>query len=296
MTRVANISLSRNVLLSNQRNLLQVADLRQQLASGKRVNQMSDDPISGRRALVFRIQQFELERYQENIAKTLTFQEATDLVFSRMSEIIDEAKGLAVRGVNASEDAQSRGIMAQSIDGLLDRMVDLGNTVHDNRYIFAGAAVKTEPFATNADRSGVAYAGDLDDFEVSISQTTRVAVNLNGHSLFKQEVDVFDVFVKVRDALNDNDPEGLENLLDSLDSVQNHIASKQGELGSRVQRIELTSTQIDNTLIHLGELISIEEDVDLAETISKLQLAEVTLEAGLNSGARAVRSTLLDFL
>ena len=35
----------------------------------------------------------------------------------------------------------------------------------------------------------------------------------------------------------------------------------------------------------LSELISIEEDVDLAETISELRVAEVTLEAGLNSGA-----------
>ena len=37
MTRVANVSLSRNVLLSNQRNLANVSDLQQQLASGKRV-------------------------------------------------------------------------------------------------------------------------------------------------------------------------------------------------------------------------------------------------------------------
>ena len=84
--------------------------------------------------------------------------------------------------------------------------------------------------------------------------------------------------------------------MNDLDTVQNHIAGKQGELGSRIQRIELTSTQIDNALINLGELISIEEDVDLAETISKLRVAEVTLEAGLNSGSRVVRPTLLDFL
>ena len=86
------------------------------------------------------MQQFELERYQENIAKTLSFQEVTDTVFSRMAEIFDEAKALALRGVNASEDEQSRRIMAQSMDGLLDRMVDLGNTIHDGRYIFAGAS------------------------------------------------------------------------------------------------------------------------------------------------------------
>ncbi|TVR47170.1 MAG: flagellar hook-associated protein 3 [Planctomycetota bacterium] len=296
MTRVANISLSRNVLLANQRNLGHTADLQKQLATGKRINQMSDDPISGRRALVFKVQRFELERYQENIAKTLTFQETTDSVFSRMGEVVDEAKGLALRGVNASEDAASRATMARSIDGLLDRMVDLGNTVHDGRFIFSGAAVLDKPFALNNDRSAVAYAGDLDDFQVSISQTTRVSVNLNGHSLFKSEVDVFATFARIRDALDDNDPEGVEELLDELDRVQNHISGKQGELGSRMQRVELTRTQIDNALVNLSELISNEEDADLAETISKLQVAETTLEAGLNAGARVLRPTLLDFI
>lgn len=296
MTRVANVSLSRNVLLANQRNLGNVADLQQRLATGKRLNTMSDDPISGRRALVFRVQQFELERYQENIAKTLSFQQSTDTVFSRMGEVVDEAKALALRGVNASEDAQSRATMARSIDGLLDRMVDLGNTVHDGRFIFSGAAVLDTPFALDEQRENVSYGGDLDQFEVSISQTTRVAVNLNGHSLFKEEVDVFAAFVDIRKALEDNDPEGVEELLGQLDQVQRHIADKQGELGSRVQRVELTRTQIDGALVNLGELISTEEDADLAETISQLQVAETTLEAGLNTGARVLRPTLLDFL
>lgn len=296
MTRVANISLSRNVLLANQRTLSHTADLQRQLASGKRVNQMSDDPISGRRALVFRVQEFELERYQENIAKTLSFQQSTDSVFSRMGEVIDEAKAIALRGVNASEDAGSRQVMARSIDGLLERMVDLGNTVHDGRYIFSGAAVLQQPFALSEDRSAVAYQGDLDDFQVAVSQTTRVPVNLNGHSLFKSEVDVFAAFAEIRDALDNNDPQGVEELLADLDKVQQHLSGKQGELGSRVQRVELTRAQIDSALINLGELISIEEDVDLAETISALRVAEVTLEAGLNAGARVVRPTLLDYI
>ncbi|TVR16528.1 MAG: flagellar hook-associated protein 3 [Planctomycetota bacterium] len=295
MTRVANISLSRNVLLSNQRNLADTARLQQQLASGKRIQNMSDDPISGRRALIFRVQHFELGRYQENIAKTLSFQQSTDTVFSRMTEIADEAKSLALRGVNASEDAQSRAVLARSMDGLLDRMMDLGNTVHDGRYIFSGAAVLTQPFVRDAD-GAVRYQGDLDDFEVSISQTTRVAVNLNGHALFKQEVDVFAAISRIREALDDNDPQRVEELLDDLDALQRHLSGKQGELGSRIQRVELTRSQIDFALVNISELLSIEEDVDLAETISKLQVAETTLEAGLNAGARVLRPTLLDFL
>ena len=294
MTRVANISLSRNVLLSNQRNLAHTSQLQQQLASGKRVSKVSDDPISGRRSLIFRTQHFEIERYQENIAKTLSFQESTDAVFSRMIEVVDEAKTLALRGVNASEDAQSRAVLAQSIDGMLERMVDLGNTKHDGRYIFSGTAVLTQPFAIANDT--VVYQGDLDDFQVSISHSTRVAVNLNGHSLFKQEEDVFAIFSRVSKALRENDPEEVEALLDNLDQTQHHLAGKQGELGSRIQRVELTRTQLEFASVNISELISAEEDVDLAETISKLQVAETTLQAGLNAGARVLRPTLLDFL
>lgn len=296
MTRISQAALNRNVLFYNQGNLGRSAELQQQLASGKRINRMSDDPTSAKRSLGFRIEQFELERFQNNISRTLAFQQATDSTFTGMTEIIDEAKAVAVRGSNATEDAASRQVLAQQVDGYIQRTIDLGNTVHDGRYIYAGAAVLTEPFALSADGSRVDYMGDLDTFEVDISPSSRSEVNANGHELFKQEVDVFAAMIELRDALNADDPEAIRESITALDAAQVHIGNQQGALGAQVQRVELTREQLSDAVINLGELISAEEDVDLAETISNLQIAEVALQAGLNAGARVLQPTLLEFL
>lgn len=296
MSRVTSMMVTRNVLGANQANLNRVASLQFQLATGKRLSQLSDDPISGRRAMTFRVQHNEMDRYLANIDKTLAFQQASESAVTNMIDITEEAKALALKATNGSEDASSRAAMAQTMDGLLQRMVDLGNTVHDGRYVFSGTAVFDKPFQLNADGNRVSYSGDQDDFQVTISKANRATVNLNGAKVFQQEHDIFKALIDIRNAMQANDPQGVEDLLGDIDAAHAHLGDQLGALGSSIRRIELTQQQIETQKVTLSELISKEEDVDLAETISKLQVAETTLEAGLNAGARVLRPTLLDYI
>ncbi|TVR14855.1 MAG: flagellar hook-associated protein 3 [Planctomycetota bacterium] len=296
MSRVTSMMVTRNVLGANQANLNRVASLQHQLATGKRLAQLSDDPISGRRAMTFRVQYNEMDRYLANIDKTLAFQQASESAVTGMVDIAEEAKALALKATNGSEDAASRSAMARTMDGLLQRMVDLGNATHDGRYIFAGTAVFDKPFDLTADGNGVLYQGDQDDFQVSISKGNRATVNLNGAKVFQQDHDVFKALIDVRNAMAANDPEAVEEHLAALDGVHAHLGDTLGALGSSIRRVELTQQQIEAQKVNLSELISKEEDVDLAETISRLQMAETTLEAGLNAGARVLRPTLLDYI
>lgn len=266
------------------------------MASGKKVRIMSDDPIAGKRIIGYRIDMFQSERYRENIEKTMAFQGVTDTTLNRMTEIMDEVKGLAVRGANASEDAASRRALGQSVDALLNRMVDLGNTVHDGRYIFAGTDVLNRPFDINENGQRVDYAGNLDDFEVDIGPAARATVNENGHALFKQEIDVFDGFIQLRDALNADDPDEVQRLITNMDNAHRHLVDLHGSLGSRIERVELSRVQLEEAEVNISRLLSDEQDADLAETIMELQNTEVALQAGLQAGARVIQPTLLDFI
>jgi flagellar hook-associated protein 3 FlgL len=296
MTRISLVSLNRNVLSANQDNLSRAAELQKQLATGKRINAFSDDPVSAKRSLGYRTERFAADRFKENIQSSLAFYQVTDTALTRMNEIMDEAKAVAVKGATATEDAQSRASLGRQMDGFLNLMIDLGNTVHDGRHVFAGNEVLTEPFQITDDRGRVDYLGDLDSFRVQVGPTSSAEVNANGFRLFKDPVDVFEVFIQIRDRLADNDPEGVEALIDRLDRSQDHLANQQGDVGAKVQRVELTRAQIEEAEVNLSQLISNEEDVDMAETIMNLQTAEVALQAGLNAGARVIQPTLLDFL
>ena len=55
--RLSLVSRQRVMLNNNNTNLGRVVDLQDQLSSSKRIDQISDDPIAGRRALLFGAEQ-----------------------------------------------------------------------------------------------------------------------------------------------------------------------------------------------------------------------------------------------
>jgi flagellar hook-associated protein 3 FlgL len=294
--RITNAAMSNRVQTGIQAALRRMATYQEQLSSGKRLNRLSDDPAAAKQTMGYRSDQAADAKYLDNIQKSLAFMGASDSAFSEMSTTLDQVKQLAVQGANGSQDAASRRALATSVDSLLTRLVDLANTVHDNRFIFAGTATQTQPFAIAADRGRVDYRGNLDTFEVRIGASATVTVNQNGYELFKGGNDVFNALIDLREALEANDPQAVNLAIPTIDTIHDRINNLQGSMGGRVSRLELTQDQLENAKVFLGGLISQAEDIDLPDTISKMQLTQVALEAGLQAGARALQPSLLDFL
>lgn len=296
MQRVTNIGLTATVLGNNQQTLSRLATYQEQLSSGKRVNRMSDDPVAGKIAISHRKGVFEAGKYLDNIGKSSAYMESSDAAMGEMSRMLDNVKDLAVQGANGSQDANSRTALAQQVDALLDRMIDLGNTQQDGRYVFAGTATAQRPFARSADDSRVDYSGNVDGFAVQIGPSSSVAVNQNGNDLFKKDVDIFAALVDLRDALAANDGSGVAALIDRVDAAAQHVTVQHGNMGGRMQRLDLARNQLEDTQVQLRQLMSNAEDVDLTKTLSDFQLANTALQAGLQAGAKVIQTSLIDFL
>ncbi|MDA3961402.1 MAG: flagellar hook-associated protein FlgL [Planctomycetota bacterium] len=296
MPSITLLGRTMNVMADNRRNLERASMLQSDLSSGKRVRTTSDDPTAARRAMALRVDQFRNQSYTENISRSLATMNVADSVFSEMAALFDEAKSVAVEGANATQDATSRRALADSVDAQLDRLVELGNQRHEGRFLFSGTSVTTKPLEWNADRSAVVYKGDLDDVSVNIAPSSNAPVLTNGHKIFKQDTDVFAGLIELRDALRANDQGRVGGAIDGLDAAHAQLAGSHGELGSRVQRFELSRSQLEEMDTQLQTLISEQLDTDMATTIMELQSAQVTLEAGLNTSARILQPSLLDFL
>ncbi len=149
--RITGQGLSSGILADNQRTLARLATYQLELSSTKRINVVSDDPVGARQAMRYRAQTLETGKYIDNVNKSTAFMDASDSAMGQMSQVMDSIKALAVQGANGSQDAAGRQALAQSATSLLGQLVDLGNTVHDGRYIFAGTATGTPPFALSSD-------------------------------------------------------------------------------------------------------------------------------------------------
>jgi len=297
MDRITQVGLNTAVVANNQKTLARLATYQEQLSTGKKLNRISDDVVAARQSLRYRADENATGKYLDNIDKSLAFMGATDTALSEITSLFDQAKSIAVQGANGSQDAASRFALSQAVDSYLTRLVDVANTVHDGRFIFGGTMTTAgKPFAVAADGSRVDYAGNLDAFRVEVGPNASIEVNQDGYALFKEEVDVFAALVELRDALRDNDAGRVAATIDTIDTAQRHANNLQGAMGGRVQRLELSRTQLEAGRIYQQELISQAEDADFTEVIAKMQLTQVALEAGLQSAARTITPSLLDFL
>lgn len=68
------------------------------------------------------------------------------------------------------------------------------------------------------------------------------------------------------------------------------------DLGSRYVRLELTESRLSSQQVDFEDLLSTNEDADIAETYIKLSAAEVIYNASLSAAAKVVQNTLLDFI
>jgi flagellar hook-associated protein 3 FlgL len=78
--------------------------------------------------------------------------------------------------------------------------------------------------------------------------------------------------------------------------AQDTINVAVADLGSRYVRLELTESRLSSQQVDFEDLMSKNEDADIAETYIKLSSAETIYTASLNAASRVVRNNLLDFL
>ena len=296
MNRIASNSLNRSILAANQDSLRRLAGLQQQLATNKRINKPSDDPVGIRQSLRLRAESLKSADYQANIAASTGFLATADSAFAGMTSLLQEVKGLAVQGGNDTLDASARAALGSAVDHALKRLVDLGNSQHDGRYVFAGAATTTKPFALTAAGTGVDYLGAQEDFSIQISPASTATVSQVGSALFQQPNDMFQALIGLRDALNADDGPAVRASIADVDAAHAQVAAHFGELGGRVQRLEMTQNQLVEVRANLDELVSRIEDADLPDVIARFQSGQVALQAGLQAGAKVMQPTLLDYL
>jgi len=142
----------------------------------------------------------------------------------------------------------------------------------------------------------VTYQGNQDVVQVDISPVSRAETTQDGSQVMQQPVDVFDVLIRLRDALNADDGPTVRALIGDIDAAHTQVANAYGDLGGREARMEATRNQLTVARQTIDEQVSQLEDADMAEVITQFTQSEMALQAGLQVGARVLQTTLLDYI
>lgn len=157
----------------------------EQLSTGLRVLNPSDDPVAATKILAISEELATTAQYRNNIniAKNdLGVEEAT---LDAVLNVIQRVQELAVQAGNtATLSTTEYQSIANEVDARLDELKNLLNTKNTNGdYIFGGYKSQSEPFTGSA-QSGFQYNGDEGQKNIKIANNTFVAASDSGKAAF----------------------------------------------------------------------------------------------------------------
>ncbi len=205
-TRMAVGTLVTNLNRSYER----IVGFQNQLSSGTRINNLSDDPAGVERSLALRSELRNIEQFQKNIGDGTGWLELTEVTLNEMETIFVEARGLAVQGSTSTYNASQRNSIADQIDQFLEHVVSLSESRYRGRYIFSGTQVSDAPYVAQRDENGnilgVEAAGDPSgSINREVSDGIAMRVNIPGSDIFEDPEIVRIPLGDLAEDLNDDD-------------------------------------------------------------------------------------------
>ncbi|MCH8203678.1 MAG: flagellar hook-associated protein FlgL [Candidatus Hydrogenedentes bacterium] len=300
VTRITQGMLVQRTLNNLNQQLRRISVLQDQLATGRRVNRPSDNPIDARRAMNLRTIIAKNEQFQANISDASPqLQESASTVLN-MVDIMLRALELTTQGANEVVGQSQLDSIALEIDELLEAAVVAGNHRTNNRSIFAGTRTLADAFDVTrvaGQITAVTYAGNDQPIEINISEGVRSEVNVTGSDVFQKNVDIFAVLIGIRDDLLAGDQASLRDVrLAEIATGREQLLSSVAQIGAVQNRLERLQSNLADFNIDFQELLSDKIDADFAETVLGLTVAETALNAALNAAARVLQPSLLDFI
>lgn len=268
--------------------------LNRQLATQKKVNVPSDDPVNAHNLLTSRTLLSRFEQFDRNIGYGKSHLAMSEQALDRAKDVIIRLQELAVTAASGITAAETRNNIKEEVDNLYDELVSIGNTNYDGRYIFSGFETGTPAF----DQTG-AYQGDSNVQSIRVSLSGYIAIGTNGGEAFSGTNGGIDIMAAVSafsTALGANDGPGIQSSLGSLETAFNQISDAVSDIGGRISRLNAAAEDISVYSLELKSTISGIEDADMVKLVTDLKAGEVAMEAALSSAGRVFRLNIFDYL
>ena len=278
-----------NDIMRRQKSIL---DTSRQLATGRKVNVPSDDPISADGIFSTRSVISDVEQYERNIDSGLSYLNIAENVLTGAEDVIINIHELAISQGTDTANADTRKNTAIVIQELYDELLSVANTKLDRKYIFSGYLTDTAAF----DSTG-AYQGDANRYRVKIGAAAYETIGITGDTVFAGSgVDIFQTVSDLVTALNSNDSAGIRSSLANLDSALRQVSDTVSEIGGRVIRLEASKESFADLKLDLTQTLSSFEDADITKVISRFQLEQTALEAALQASSRFLETNIFDYI
>lgn len=183
--RISTVTMFEQSTASMNRQQSDLMKVSQQIASGRRVVNPSDDPQAASRAIGVDQAKAVTEQYSDSRVSARNSLAQTESIINSVSDAITSAKGLLIQASSDTLTNENRESIASELKGVYETMLGQANaTDGSGRYLFGGYNDSEPPFAKDAAGS-VQYKGDSNAREQRVDATRLMPVADNGETIFK---------------------------------------------------------------------------------------------------------------
>lgn len=298
--------LSSQLLLNLNRNAQQMNNTQTQLATGRKINKPSDDPVGITYSLRYRAELSSNDQYQKNVDSAISWLEFNDTVMNQAGNAVQRLRELTVQASTGTNPQSALDSINEEVKQLKEQLIDISNSKLNGKYIFNGETYDIKPydFPSNADgtldtTNATSVVTDKGKINFIVGESVQLPINVSGNEVFgteKEEDNLFNIVNNIMKALTEGNQKELSNQLDNIDSRTDKMLAIRSEIGAKTNRVDLMMGRLDDLGINLTDLQSKVEDADYAELAMQSKIQENIYNASLSAGAKIISPSLVDFL
>ena len=269
-----------------------------QAATGQRITNPEDDPAAMGRVLSAQAEKSAVQQFNSNTNRALDINQSSYSGFSGLKDISDRMGEIAAMAGGTTDPASMQAYSVE-VNQLMEQALQTGNSQLNGSYLYGGTKTDTAPIAATRDASGqitgTTYQGAASGASMAIDAGTTISPFTSGTD--NQGISQFiNTMAKVRDALASGNASAVQAAQPALTTSGNQLVDTIGNLGAVQTRIQAASTADTSRFSSLETQISADADADLPTTIIQLNKTQSAYQAALQTGAKIMGQSLLDYL
>lgn len=307
-----------------------LAKLQRQLSSGKKATEIGDFPQDAidLKRLESKIRQN--DGIISNLDESLKEMYAVDEELYVIGDYVQMARQEVIGSF--LNDTRAAPVVADRIRGFMEDIIKEANQDFNGTFLFGGnknqfytnnpnngeplnvpfVIVEGEPTDLNPSGLSVRFVGNNADRTISKDEYYTEVINTKAEDLFgANATELFQDMIEMvniikydstgaergqLNAITREEFAKVEDLQKKLAQHYDKITQAGGRNGSKIERLEIIRSNLDNEQLRLKEFRSNVEDTDVAAAAIELKKEEAALQYALQVGATISRTSLFDFL
>lgn len=293
-----NSNLVPNILADLQQTQSAVNTALQEVSTGKRVTQPSDDAGASAAMVQNTIDTANNDQYTQNITTLQTTVQAASSALSTVVSSLTQAVSLGTEGSNGTNSSTNLQALASQVQGILTSVVSQANTFVNGTYLFGGTVTGTAPYTADpSSATGYTYQGNNNANSVAIGNNLNIQTSLPGSQVFSSSANnVIGALSGLVTALKGGDSATIATATSAVTSAVSYIGQQQAFYSNAESQLNAQDSALQQDKVTLTTQATNLVGIDTATAATELSQAETDNSAALAAAAKVLPVTLLNYL